>query len=104
MKWMNDWSSEKQGHQVPLVSSVAHVVCETVCVLVSSAFTGQMWGLQVILQALGFQEVLIILLRNSRIILSWTENGIYIFDCEVHVHEFVLIVCDFGSGDLIDHT
>lgn len=102
MKWKNDWSSEKQGHWVPLVSSVAHVFCEAVCVLVSSAFTGQVWGLQVILQALGFQKSLIILSQNSRIFLSWTENGIYIVDCEVHVHEFVFTVCDFGSGDLID--
>jgi hypothetical protein len=104
MKWMKDWSSDKQEHQVPWVSSVLHAVCETVCVLVSSAFTGQVWGLWVIVQALGVQEVLIIFFQNSQILLSRTENGIYIFDCEVHVHEFVFSVCNFGSGDLIDHT
>jgi hypothetical protein len=104
MKWKKDWSSDKQEQQVPWASPVLHVVCETVCVLVSSAFTGQVWGLWIIVQALGVKKVLILFFQNSQILLSRTENGTYIFDYEVHVHEFVFYVFDFGSGDLIDHT
>jgi hypothetical protein len=55
-------------------------------------------------QALAVQKVLIIFFQNSRILLSRTENGIYMFDCELDVHETVFSVCDFGSGNLIDHT
>jgi len=104
MKWKKDWSNAKQEHQVLWVSSVLHVVCETVCVLVSYALTGQVWGLWVTGQALGFQKVLILFFQNSQSPISRTENGICLFDCEVYVLEFVFSVCDFGSGDLIDHT
>jgi len=31
MKWNKDRSSDKQEHQVPWVSPVLHVVCQTVC-------------------------------------------------------------------------
>jgi hypothetical protein len=74
MKWKKGWSSDKQGHRVPLVSSVLHIVYETVCPLVSSASTGQVWRLRVILQALGVRKVLIILFQNSQILLSRTET------------------------------
>jgi len=87
MKWKKDQSSDQQEHQVPWVSSVLYVVCETVCL---SKFCLYRTGVRTVgccVKALVVQKVLIVFFQNSQILLSGTENGVYVFDCEVDVHD-----------------